>query len=66
VRKSGIGSGLSNLELGLRLRYELVKPFAPYIGVSHDRKFGKTARLARAAGEDTRSTRLVTGVRFWF
>lgn len=66
VRESGIGSGLSDLELGLRLRYEVVKEFAPYVGVEWARKVGDTARFARAAGEDADMTSFVAGIRFWF
>ena len=66
VRASGIGLGLSDLELGLRLRYEVVKEFAPYIGVEWAKKVGDTARCARAAGEDADVTSLVAGIRFWF
>ncbi|PZQ20963.1 MAG: copper resistance protein CopB [Sphingopyxis macrogoltabida] len=66
VPESGIGSGLSDMELGLRLRYEIVKEFAPYIGVEWARKFGDTARSARAAGEDADSVSLVIGVKTWF
>lgn len=62
----GIGSGLSNMEAGLRLRYEIRRQFAPYIGVSWERKFGNTADFARAEGEDVRSTNVVVGVRAWF
>lgn len=60
------GSGLSNAELGLRLRYEIRREFAPYIGVSYDRKFGKTADYARTLGEDRAATSFVAGVRTWF
>ena len=63
---TGVGSGLSDAELGLRLRYEIRREFAPYVGVTYDRKFGKTADYARAAGEDVEDTRLVFGVRAWF
>lgn len=66
VPESLIGSGLSNLELGLRLRYEWRKEFAPYVGVSWERKFGDTARFARMAGDDVQSTSLVAGIRLWF
>ena len=66
VPESGIGSGLSDLELGLRLRYEIVKEFAPYIGVEWAKKTGDTARFARAAGEDADVTSLVAGIRIWF
>ncbi|WP_168452167.1 copper resistance protein B [Sphingopyxis microcysteis] len=66
VPESGVGSGLSDMELGLRLRYEIVKEFAPYVGVEWARKFGDTARFARAAGEGASATSLVIGVRAWF
>lgn len=66
VPESGVGSGLSDVELGLRLRYVIVKEFAPYIGVEWARKTGDTARLARAAGEDANVTSFVAGLRFWF
>jgi len=66
VEKLGIGSGLTDVELGLRLRYEFVREFAPYVGVSWERKIGKTADFARDEGEDVDALSLVTGVRFWF
>ncbi len=66
VRATGTGSGLSDVELGLRLRYEVFKEFAPYVGVEWARKVGDTARFARAAGEDADVTSLVAGIRFWF
>ncbi len=62
----GVGSGVNDLELGLRLRYEIRREFAPYIGVNWMRQFGGTADLARAAGRDTRETALVLGVRIWY
>src|SRR3546814_3879622 len=49
VPETGVGSGLSDFELGLRLRYEVVKEFAPYVGVEWARKVGDTARFARGA-----------------
>ena len=63
---AGIGAGLSTVEAGARLRYEITRRFAPYIGVQAERAFGHTADLRRADGEPTRDTRLVAGVRFWF
>lgn len=60
------GSGLSNAELGLRLRYEIRREFAPYIGVSWDRRVGKTADYVRAAGESPEATTFVVGLRSWF
>ena len=62
----GIGSGLSGTELGLRLRYEITRKFAPYIGVSWGRKFGNTADFARRAGEPVGESRIVAGIRLWF
>ena len=66
VPANGIGSGLSDAELGLRLRYEIRREFAPYIGVSWERKIGDSARFARAAGERVQATSLVVGIRTWF
>lgn len=62
----GIGSGLSTAEVGLRLRYEIRREFAPYVGVVHERAFGRTADFRRDEGEDVSDTRLVAGVRIWF
>jgi copper resistance protein B len=66
VPESGIGSGLSDVELGLRLRYEIVREFAPYVGVEWARKVGDTARFARADGDDADSVSFVAGVKLWF
>lgn len=60
------GAGLSNAEFGLRLRYEVRREFAPYIGVSYDRKLGKTADYARGLGQDPAAASVVFGVRAWF
>lgn len=62
----GIGSGLSTAEAGLRLRYEFTRRFAPYVGVVHERAFGKTADLRRAAAADVSDVRIVAGLRMWF
>jgi copper resistance protein B len=61
-----LGSGLSDAVAGLRLRYEIKREFAPYIGVEYVAKFGNTADYAEAAGEDTGQTRWVAGLRFWY
>ncbi len=66
VRELGIGSGISNVELGLRLRYEVRREFAPYVGVSYDRQLGDSARFSRAEGEDVGGPSFVVGVRAWF
>lgn len=62
----GIGAGLSDLQFGLRLRYEIRRQFAPYVGFTWDRKFGGTAGFARAAGEPVSVRQVVAGVRMWF
>ncbi len=60
------GAGLSTAELGLRLRYEIKRELAPYIGISWDGKVGGTADYARAAGERVQGASLVVGMRTWF
>lgn len=62
----GLGSGLSDVTTGLRLRYEISPQFAPYVGVEWASKLGATADLARATGESTEENRWVAGVRIWF
>lgn len=64
--RRGIGAGLSTVEAGLRLRYEFTRRFAPYIGVVHERAFGRTADFRGGEGGDTQDTRIVAGVRIWF
>lgn len=66
VPENRLGAGLTDAELGLRLRYEFAREFAPYIGVSYEAKTGRTADFARADGKDPTSTSFVAGVRFWF
>lgn len=62
----GVGSGLSTYELGARLRYEIRKEFAPYVGVEWSGKSGNTARYARLAGNKPNAVNFVAGIRFWF
>jgi len=66
VPELAIGSGLSTAEAGLRLRYEIVPEFAPYVGVEYGRAFGDTARFRRAANEDVGGWSFLVGVRTWF
>jgi len=66
VSERGVGSGLNDIELGLRLRYEFVREFAPYIGVSWEKAFGETADLLEDEGEDDDNLAGVAGIRFWF
>ncbi len=65
-RRFGSGAGLNDLDLSLRLRYEIRREFAPYIGVSVRWLFGETAGLARGKGEDTSRLRFIAGLRMWF
>lgn len=62
----GVGRGINDVELSLRLRYEIKREFAPYIGITWARKLGDTADIARGRGEDARSTTVVVGLRAWF
>ena len=66
VPELGIGSGLSTAEAGLRLRYQIVPEFAPYVGLHYERAFGDTRAYRRAAGEDVGGWSLLVGVRTWF
>jgi len=65
-RRRNTGSGLGRMHTGLRLRWEITRQFAPYIGFEHERSHGTTARWQRAAGQPGRASRWVMGVRMWF
>lgn len=56
-----LGEGLSSLTLGLRLRYEFVREFAPYVGVEWSKNFGNTDDY-----HSLNETYAVIGLRFWF
>ena len=62
----GIGSGLADLELGLRLRYEIRREFAPYIGVNWEKAFGGTADHIKEEGGSSSALQFVVGIRAWF
>jgi len=62
----GTGSGFSDIDTGLRLRYEISRKFAPYIGVAYTGRFFQSATYARAEGEPANEVRFVFGVRTWF
>ena len=66
VPRLGIGRGLSTAEAGARLRYEIKRQFAPYIGVSWVGNVGRTADFVRAEGNDPSSFGLIGGLRLWF
>ena len=61
-----LGAGLSSMNAGLRLRYEFRREFAPYVGITWERRFFGTADLARAAGEGVGGARMAFGLRTWF
>lgn len=62
----GTGAGLAQTSQGLRLRYELRREFAPYLGYAWTQRHGGTADQARLRGEPVRDHGWVAGVRFWF
>ena len=61
-----IGAGLSDLKLGLRLRYEWRREFAPYVGVRWVSHYGDSADFRRAAGQDPDELLWLAGIRAWF
>ncbi len=66
VEALGVGSGLSTAEAGVRLRYEIKRELAPYIGVAWRRSVGNTGDFARAGGENVGGVSFVVGLRSWF
>jgi copper resistance protein B len=66
VEEFTTGSGLNNVEFGVRLRYDIRRGFSPYVGVSFDRSFGETATLIRQEGGSPSQVRFAMGVRMWF
>jgi len=66
VEEFTTGSGLNNLEFGVRLRYDIRRGFSPYMGVSLDRSFGETATLVRQEGGSPSQVRFAMGLRMWF
>ena len=63
VRTLGVGAGLSDIEVGLQLRYEVTRKFAPYVDLAYQRDLGETALITRAAGADVENTTLRLGLR---
>ncbi|HEX5391933.1 MAG TPA: copper resistance protein B [Rhodocyclaceae bacterium] len=61
-----LGSGLATGTAGLRLRYEINRQFAPYLGVERTAKYGETRDMAAADGKPRAETRWVAGLRMWF
>ena len=61
-----IGAGLSTVEGGVRLRYEITRQFAPYVGFEREWSFGKTSDLRGLSSHSRTDNRWVIGLRFWF
>lgn len=66
VPELGLGNGLRGTNFGLRLRYEIHRKFAPYIGLSWQKSYGETSDALLRAGEDDDFASFVVGARFWF
>lgn len=64
VPELGIGAGVDRIETGLRMRYELAREFAPYVGIAQEWKLGASADFARAEGEHPSVTNFIAGMRF--
>ena len=60
------GSGLADIDTGIRLRYEFSRKFAPYVGFAYNGKFGSTATFARQAGEAVSNSSFIFGFRVWY
>lgn len=61
-----LGTGVGNVDLGVRMRYEITRKFAPYVGYVWDRALGNTADRLRAAGEPIIDSQFVAGIRLWW
>jgi copper resistance protein B len=66
VAGRGIGAGLSKVEAGVQIRYEIERQIAPYVDLVWERKLGETASIARTAGDDVEEATLRVGLRVWF
>ena len=66
IPERDIGAGITKVEPGLRLRYEIEREFAPYVGIEYEAKTGRTADMAKAAGEDPDGFKILAGIRAWF
>ena len=66
IPERGIGAGITKIEPGVRLRYEIEREFAPYVGFEYEAAVGETANIARSIGDDPDGFKLLIGVRAWF
>ena len=65
-RGRGVGAGLSDIDMGLRLRYDVTRKLAPYMGVAYQRRFGGTSSIVRQEGGRVNDVRFLLGLRIWF
>lgn len=66
VEEFGVGKGLNSTRVGLRLRYEITREFAPYVGAYWQKQYGDTADMTRKDGDSPEGAGVVAGVRMWF
>ncbi|MDT8451264.1 MAG: copper resistance protein B [Gammaproteobacteria bacterium] len=66
IPERSLGTGMTSVKLDLRLRYEIKREFAPYLGIRSSFLVGETDNLAEASGEDTEQLLFLAGVRFAF
>jgi len=66
IPELGLGSGITSIEPGVRLRYEFAREFAPYLGLAYESTVGRTADFARTANDERDGFRLMIGLRAWF
>ncbi len=65
-RESGTGKGINDVQIDLRLRYQIRREIAPYIGLAWSRELGDTADFTRADGGEVDILSFVAGLRVWF
>ncbi len=61
-----LGAGLSHAELGARLRYDLMREIAPYVGIEWHRAVGRTSALVQSEGGRKRTVSVLIGIRLWY
>ena len=66
IAERDLGSGLTDVNAGLRMRYEIKRQFAPYLGVELQGKFGGTRDIAKLAGNSGDQTVFLVGIRSWY
>ena len=60
-----VGSGLSDLDAGIRLRYEITRKIAPYLGFAWNGRFGDAADFVRQSGQPVHQSSFVFGLFVW-